>query len=145
MNFKYRKFPLDPKNCPNLNRKCALRPVIQIDFDSPNGGFGYFVLIDSGADYCVFHGGIGDRLGLKVKEGKEVIFYGTSGESQKAYFHNVTFKIGGNKHKADIGFSYEMNKLPYGILGQVGFFDKWNIKFELSKENIEIKENLVRK
>lgn len=51
MDFKYKKFPTDPKNCPIPNQKSALRPVIQIDFDSPNGGFGYFVLVDSGADY----------------------------------------------------------------------------------------------
>jgi len=33
-----------------------------------------------------------------------------------------------------------MKSLAYGILGQDGFFDKWVVKFEYSKENIEIKE-----
>ena len=145
MNFKYRKFPLDSKNSSNLNKKFALRPVIQIDFDSKNGGFGYLVLIDSGADYCVFHSEIGERLGLDIRKGKELTFYGTSGEAQKAYFHTIEFKVGGIIHHAEVAFSYEMKKLAYGILGQDGFFDKWNIKFELNKENIEIKEIIHRK
>jgi len=83
VNFKYKKFPIDTKNYPFPNQKSALRPVIQIDFDLPNGGFGYLVLIDSGADYCIFHATIGEQLGLDITKGKELIFYGTSGEPQK--------------------------------------------------------------
>ncbi len=85
-----------------------------------------------------------ERLGLDVVKGDELIFHGTSGESQKAYFHNVSFKIGGVQHKAYIGFSYEMKSLPYGILGQDGFFDKWRIRFEYDKENVELKEVIKR-
>lgn len=33
MNFRYRKFPVDAKNCPFPNKKSALRPVIQIGQD----------------------------------------------------------------------------------------------------------------
>lgn len=140
MNFQYRKFPVDPANCPFPNKKSALRPVVQIDFDVPKGSFGYFVLIDSGADYCVFHATIGEQLGLDIKSGKLLTFFGTSGEPQKAYFHKITFKIGGHEHSCEVGFSYDMEKLAYGLLGQDGFFDKWNIKFEYTKENIELKE-----
>lgn len=140
MNFKYRKFPVDPNNCPFPDKKSALRPVIQIDFDGPNGKFGYLVLIDSGADYCVFHARVGELIGLDIKAGKPLTFFGTSGEPQKAYFHMVTFKIGGYKHRCEIGFSYDMEKLPYGLLGQDGFFDKWIVKFEYHKENVELKE-----
>ncbi|MGA2911584.1 MAG: retropepsin-like aspartic protease [Candidatus Levyibacteriota bacterium] len=140
MNFRYRKFPLNPKENPNFKRKSSLRPIIQIDFETKKGNFSYLVLIDSGADFCVFHGEIGERLGFDVTKGDELTFHGTSGEAQKAYFHNVSFKIGGIEHKAYIGFSYEMKSLPYGILGQDGFFDKWRIRFEYDKENIELKE-----
>ncbi|PIR80176.1 MAG: hypothetical protein COU25_01410 [Candidatus Levybacteria bacterium CG10_big_fil_rev_8_21_14_0_10_35_13] len=144
MDFKYRKFPNDPKNTPFPNHKNALRPVIQIDFDSPNGGFGYFALIDSGADYCIFHASIGEQLGLDIKTGQKLIFYGISGEPQEAFFHNISFKIGGNIHKCGVGFSYDMEKLAYGILGQYGFFDKWRIRFEYDKENVELKEIIKR-
>ena len=140
MNFKYRKFPIDPDNCPFPNKISSFRPVIQIDFDTDKGKFGYFVLIDSGADYCIFHASIGEMLGLNIKSGKPLTFFGTSGQPQRAYFHGVEFKIGGVDHKCNVGFSFDMKKLAYGLLGQEGFFDKWIVKFEYHKENIELKK-----
>lgn len=140
MNFKYRKFPVDHQNCPFPHKKSALRPVVQIDLDTPNGSFGYLVLIDSGADYCIFHASVGELLGLTIKKGVPLTFYGTSGEPQHAYFHKITFKLGGYKHTCEVGFSYDMEKLAYGLLGQDGFFNKWSIKFEYHKENVELKE-----
>lgn len=140
MNFDYRKFPVDLNNCPFPNKKSSLRPVISISLNGKKGNFGYFVLIDSGADYCIFHGFIGDELGIDVKSGKPLTFYGTSGEPQKAYFHKITFKVGGIDHSCMVGFSYEMENLAYGILGQDGFFSQWMVKFEYHKENIELKK-----
>lgn len=140
MNFKYKNFPVDPENCPFPEKKSAFRPVIQIDFEGINGKFGYLALIDSGADYCIFHAQIGELLGLNIKSGKALTFHGTSGEPQQAYFHEITFKVGGVSHKCNVGFSEDMKKLPYGLLGQDGFFDKWVVKFEYNKENIELKE-----
>lgn len=140
MNFRYKKFPTNTENNPFPNQKSALRPVMQIDFESQKGNFAYLVLIDSGADYCIFHAIVAEQLGIDVKTGKELIFYGTSGEPQKAYFHKISFKLGGNPHECDVGFSYDMNKLAYGLLGQYGFFNKWIVKFEHRKENVEIKE-----
>lgn len=145
MNLRYKKFPTNPNNNPFPNQKSALRPVIQIDFESPKGNFAYLVLIDSGADYCIFHSIVGEQLGLDIKKGKELIFYGTSGKPQKAYFHKVSFKIGGSSHECDVGFSYDMEKLAYGLLGQYGFFNKWTVRFEYHKENVEIKAILNHK
>ena len=140
MNFPYRKYSIDPRKSPFPQKKSTLRPVIRIDFDSRDGLFSYFVLIDSGADYCMFHSYIGERLGLDIKKGLPLIFYGTSGHPQKAYFHKIIFKIGGHEHTSFVGFSYDMDNLAYGLLGQDGFFDKWNVKFEYRKENIELKQ-----
>jgi len=77
---------------------------------------------------------------LDIKSGIPLTFYGTSGETQKAYFHKVSFKIGGSSFECEVGFSYEMEKLAHGILGQDGFFNKWTVKFEYYKGNIEPKE-----
>jgi len=51
-----------------------------------------------------------------------------------------TFKVGGHPFKCDVGFSYDMEKLAYGILGQDGFFNKWTVKFEYQKESVELKD-----
>src|SRR3990167_3272093 len=142
MDFKYRKFPVDHNNCPFPNKKSSLRPVIQVDFETSSGKFGYLVLIDSGADYCIFHATVGEQLGLDITSGKPLTFFGTSGEPQKAYFHEITFKIGGHPHTCEVGFSYDMEKLAYGLLGQDGFFNKWVVKFEYQKENVELRETV---
>lgn len=144
MNFSYQKFPFDSKNSPFLNKKSALRPVIQIDFETSKGNLGYYVLIDSGADYCIFHAQVGEQLGLDIKSGASLTFFGTSGTPQVAYFHKITFKIGGHPHTCKVGFSYDMDQLAYGILGQDGFFNKWTVKFEYQKENIDIREIVSR-
>jgi len=64
--------------------------------------------------------------------------------SLKNYFHRISFKIGGNLCKCEVGFSYDMEKLAYRLLDQYGFFDKWIVKFEYHKENVEIKEIVKR-
>lgn len=109
MNFRYQKFPVNTENCPFPNKKSSLRPIIEVDFETQLGNLGYLVLIDSGADYCIFHA-----------------------------------EIGGHSRRYMVGFSYDMGKLAYGLLGQDGFFDKWNVKFEYQKENIELKEFVGR-
>lgn len=144
MNFSYQKFPFDSKNSPFPNKKSALRPVIQIDFETSKSNLGYYVLIDSGADYCIFHAQVGEQLGLDIKSGASLTFFGTSGTPQVAYFHKITFKIGGHHHTCKVGFSYDMDQLAYGILGQDGFFNKWTVKFEYQKENIDIREIVSR-
>lgn len=92
MNFKYRKYPLDPLKNPNFKKKSSIRPVIQIDFETKSGGFGYLVLLDSGADYCVFHAEIGEKLGLDVVKGDELTFLGHLVSHKKHIFITLYLK-----------------------------------------------------
>jgi predicted aspartyl protease len=138
MTFPYKEFPIQYTNPLNPRKTTLLRPVIQIDFESKEGGFGYLALIDSGADYCLFHGSIGEQLGLDVKKGKALSFYGTSGKQQIAYFHKVRFSAAGKEIEAMVGFSYQINELAFGILGQEGFFDQFTITFNLNKKFITL-------
>ena len=140
MNFKYRKLFLNSKSNSFPGQKIKLRPIIPIRFNTPSGEFEYFVVIDSGSDCCLFSNSVGEKLGLDIKSGKEATFYGTSGIPQKAYFHKVSFKIGAKLHTCYVGFSYDIDDLAYGLLGQYGFFNKWIVKFDYKKENIELKE-----
>lgn len=47
-------------------------------------------------------------------------------------------KVGGLAYKIEVGFM-SMKGSAYGIVGQKGFFDKFVVKFDLQKEDIEIK------
>jgi len=97
------------------------------------------VLIDSGADFCIFHADVAEVLEIPIIKGKKIVFYGTGGIAQTAYFHNVQIEIGGWPIKLYCGFSYDMKSLPYGILGQTGFFDRFKVEFNYQIKRIELK------
>lgn len=40
---------------------------------------------------------------------------------------------------ADVGFLKEMGQYAYGVVGQKGFFDIFVVKFDLIKEEIELR------
>ena len=102
---------------------------------------GYDVLIDSGADFCIFDGGFGEVLCLDVRSGKLIEFGGVqANRPSSAYLHEVTLSVGGSRHKILAGFSYDIAPSGYGIVGQKGFFDIFTVKFDLAKEEIELKE-----
>lgn len=139
MKFKYRKFNLSPSS--DFFGKQVLKPIIPIKILKTSIVLQYATLIDSGADFCIFDAGLGEYLGLNIKSGIEVQFGGIQSlGGAKAYIHGVTLEIGGHEFKTEVGFSYDISKNGYGILGQKGFFDKSIVKFDLEKEEIEIKE-----
>ncbi len=106
------------------------RPIVPIRFiDSSGNRFGYSALIDSGADHCIFHPWIADELGLVLKDGQPYTFGGIGAGDVIAYVYRVTFFIGNIRIESDCGFSEGLvdNQIPYGILGQDGFFNKVNL------------------
>lgn len=139
LKFPYRKFPRDPNEVFS-GKEQVKRPVIPIKVKYKNNEIDYLVLIDSGADFCIFHADIGDVLGISIKKGKKLEFFGIIGDKEEAFFHEVTINVGGYDKKLFCGFSYQFNKMPYGILGQKGFFDLFEIKMDYQKNRIELKE-----
>lgn len=138
MKFKYRKIYLTPTF--DFFGKFILKPIIPVKVSKLGITLKYAALIDSGADFCIFDAGIGEFLGLKVKSGIEIPFGGIqSVGGAKAYIHKVDLEIGGHQFKSDIGFSYDISKHGYGVLGQRGFFDLFAVKFDLLKEEMELK------
>lgn len=139
MKFKYFKFPLSRGS--DFFGFSILRPIIPVTAKVGNIEVSYAALIDSGADFCIFHGEIGELLGLNVRQGKSERFGGIqTGLSAEAFLHEITLSIGGWNYKAVIGFSYDIAPQGYGILGQKGFFGLFIVKFDLTKEEIELKE-----
>lgn len=141
MKFRYRKFNLSPSS--DFFGKCILKPIIPIKILNNNVILQYAALIDSGADFCIFDAGLGEYLGINITSGMEIQFGGIQSlGGAKAYIHKITLEIGGHEFKTEIGFSYDISKNGYGILGQKGFFDLFSVKFDLQKEDIEIKERV---
>lgn len=130
MKFKYKKYGSD-----------TLRPVIPIEVEFNNLSVPYEVLIDSGADICIFNAQIAEVLGINISKGVKVQVGGMTGFPEDTYIHMLQIKIGGRIYKIDVGFM-RMSGNSYGVVGQKGFFDKFIVKFDLEKEEIELKERV---
>jgi len=139
MKFPYRKLLLQQPS--EFFGSSILKPIIPIKIISGKLEINYAALIDSGADFCIFDGGIAEYLGLDIKRGIPMVFSGIQGASgSKAYLHKVRLSIGGKEYQTTVGFSFEISSRGFGVLGQKGFFDIFVVKFDLLAEEIELKE-----
>ena len=138
LRFKYQTFRAKPIEA-FPDRHVVIRPVIDIRLLWNHQSTQYRVLIDSGADFCIFHSDVALVLGLPVTRGKKMTFYGTGGSPQVAYFHTIQIEIGGWPMDLYCGFSYDMQSLPYELLGQTGLFDRFKVEFDYHNKRIELK------
>ena len=139
MKFDYFKFILPQKS--DFFGSSVLKPVIPIRIAFGEHSFQYEALIDSGADFSIFHEEIGEALGIDIASGWRLDFGGVQKtNAATAYLHEITLVIGGWPHKTVAGFSNDISEKSYGILGQKGFFDIFSVKFDYQKEEIELKQ-----
>lgn len=131
MKFKYKKYG------PGV-----LRPVIPIEIYYQDRSISYEVLVDSGADFCIFDSQIGEILGINLESGEKRVVAGITGVKESYYVHLVTIMVGGWPHDVKVGFLPNIARLGYGVVGQKGFFDIFTVKFDLLKEEIELKPQI---
>lgn len=129
MKFKYKKYASG-----------LLRPVIPIKVIYKSITVPYEVLVDSGADTCIFDAQIAEILKIDLKKGREQKVSGITGIVESYYIHPVSIAIGGWKYKIEVGFLPNIGRFGYGVVGQKGFFDIFVVKFDLKKEEIELKQ-----
>jgi hypothetical protein len=95
-------------------------------------------LVDSGADLCLFHSDIGLMLGIKIQGAPRLAFQGISGVREVAYLHRIDLVVRGlSPITLDVGFTNSM-AVGTGLLGQRGFFEQFEINFQLSQKFFEI-------
>lgn len=130
MKFKYKRYGAK-----------TLRPVIPIKVINADKALRYEVLVDSGADLCIFDEEVGKAIGVDIKKGKQQQVFGVGGKSSVYFLHDVTIEIGGWEYEIEAGFMPAVagRVMPYGIVGQRGFFEFFSVKFDLKRENIELK------
>lgn len=129
MKFKYKKYA-----------PIILRPVIPVELFYKEISIKYEVLIDSGADKCFLDAEIGELLGIEIKKGEKEYLYGITGKGEPYYVHPIKISVGGWPYEIKAGFAYNLSPNGYGVVGQRGFFDIFVIKFDLLKEEIELKK-----
>jgi len=100
------------------------------------------LVADSGADYTIVSNEIAPLLGLDLRAGEKTSFCGTSGQQQDAYVHRLDIVIqnAGNlvRYAADIAFA-RLPRSVAGLLGRVGFFDRFVVTFNQPKNQITLR------
>jgi len=116
------------------------RPIIKIILKAKGSFAIYPALIDSGADYCIFSIELAQVLNIKLSKSK-VSFKGIGKGKIKGFWGEVEIRIGEISYRTKAIFA-EISEFGHGILGQKGFFDFFIVKFDLTEEEIELKEKL---
>ncbi len=130
MKFRYKKY------APGI-----LRPIIPIEIITKDTTLTYEVMVDSGSDANIFSSELAYRLGIDLTKGDKGEVAGITGKSSSFYYHNIDIKVGGNLlRNVRVGFLKDIGEYGYGIVGQRGFFDIFVVKFDLVKEEIELKQ-----
>ncbi len=98
------------------------------------------VLLDTGADFCIFSGEIGEALGIDLKSGIIHEIVGVGGTTTRGYIHKIGLEIPGFAIFNSWGFfSDDLNDMNHAILGQQGFFEKFKVSFEYQKKLIVVR------
>ena len=119
--------------------KLTFRPVITIALQYQDSKQKFSVLVDSGADTCLFPRDVAEVLNIDIKSGPRAFFTGIGGGQIPFYFHEVDIFIGEYQAKAKVGFSTSTIGTT-GLLGQQGFFDNFLISFDYKNKFLEIKK-----
>jgi hypothetical protein len=103
-------------------------------------------MIDSGADYCVFPQSFMKSLGIDPLTAPVEMTSGVGTEGMPAHFANISIDLQGLiRFPVFAGFTAGLDPIALRLLGQVGFFDRFNVGFRLSEKTclIEIPERSV--
>ncbi len=133
IRFPYLRYLVTPPT--EKPAKYVFRPVIPVKLFEDRKVITFDGLIDSGADECTFPGWIAKALGYNVYRGKQKIFSGIGG-SVLAYLHKTHLRLSGFEFVADVYYSHEWDDMPFGLLGQAGFFMHFDIFFNYKEKEI---------
>ncbi len=72
------------------------------------------------------------QIGLELLAGRPYLFSGAGSRDQLAYFFDTEVEIAGVlRYRAPVGFTQAMDASRVGLLGQNGFFDRFDVCFLL--------------
>ena len=125
---------------PNLEADFIREPIVAVDLIGSTGEVEKtHALIDSGANDCVFNMRHARSLGINLHECQIKNTVGIEGKPMSVYFTELEIEILGlGKMFLPVGFK---ENLPIGgLLGQVSFFDQFNVHFKRTENIFEITE-----
>jgi len=138
VKFSYRKIPLSEPS--SYFGSSFLRPIIPVTIKHGTKEIRYAALVDSGADFNIFHADIAEAIGIDVQSGEPINFGGIHAQSGAiGYFHEVGLEVGGHPYTTRVAFSWDIASHGHGVLGQRGFFEYFKVIFHYQKGEVELK------
>ena len=136
MKLPYFKLPN-----PDPSKKFISVPWIPVTIRANDREETFLMLVDSGADNCIFDKDIADFMEINLADGELEKTGGLSGFVKVYYFDNIYINVGGHEIKTRAGFidgNLIEGKIA-GILGRQGFFDHFKICIDEKAKEIELK------
>lgn len=129
----------------NHDSQGIYRPILPVVLKFGDEEYTFEGLADTGADSTFFNFEVAEALGIEDPQGGELITtHGIGGGTMDVYYHpNVKIKINGGMQfyvPRTIGFCEKAGWYS-GILGQVGFFEFYEVKFTRSTKKIVVRGN----
>lgn len=115
------------------------RPVVPVMLSFGKEAVRFDALIDSGADECTFPAWIATRLGKDLFCGRQKIFSGIGG-SVPAYLHKSKLQVGEVDILANVYYSHDWDDMPFGLLGQAGFFSGFDVRFSHKEKVVHLRQ-----
>jgi len=117
------------------------RPLIEITLKNGSKSIKYIALVDSGADFNLFHTDIASLLGIDLSNIKQIDLYGVNDKKPlRGYPAGVQIGINGTFYNAAIVFSPDIASTAFALVGQVGFFDRFIVQFDYQKKHGYLKK-----
>jgi hypothetical protein len=96
-------------------------------------------IADSGSDHCVFPSQFLPLLNLGLRSAPMEKIAGVASTSVPTHFFNVEIDLQGIfRFPVYAGFTSGLDDIGLGLLGQSGFFDRFNVHFKLAERIYEI-------
>ncbi len=114
------------------------RPHIPIKIEYGDKLTRFLPLLDSGADFSVFHRTDALRIGLNWKKGRKIEFENADGSSFMARQFNLNLDIEGYKFKARVCF-VDGRKASMPLLGRQDVFKHFKILIDEKEKQVELK------
>lgn len=118
------------------------RPIIPIALKHHRKELEYIALLDSGADFNIFHSEIAAVLDIDLTKLPKSVFGGIN-KGTRGIMQMTVIEIGVDDYtfNAPVYFSSDISPDGYGIVGQHGFFGKFKVLFNLEDRKIELKKS----
>jgi len=102
--------------------------------------FNCLACVDTGADHCVFPLTFALALGLNPLTMKKQFTGGVGSAANLTFYDTITIDFGVGGHAIYAGFTAGLEAMGFGLLGQSGFMERYNLQFNRSagKFHIEI-------